>query len=149
VTMLLHCDLVYAGEKTRFHLPFVNLGLCPEAGSSFMLPRIMGHQRAAELILLGEPFSAETAHAYGIVNQVLADDAVVDRALSTAATLAAKPPAALRLSKQLLRAGYRESLRAAIEAEYAGFRAGLESPEAAEAFEAFFQKRPPDFSRFE
>ena len=149
VTMLLHCDLVYAGEKARFHMPFVNLALCPEAGSSFMLPRIMGHQRASELILLGEPFSAQTAHEYGIVNQVLADSAVVDRALSSAAALAAKPPAALRRSKQLLRAGYRETLRTAIEAEYEGFSKGLASPEAAEAFAAFFEKRAPDFSRFE
>jgi enoyl-CoA hydratase/carnithine racemase len=148
VTMLLHCDLVYAGEGARFHMPFVNLALCPEAGSSFLLPRLMGQQRAAELILLGEPFTAQHAHEYGFVNQVLSDDAVLDRAASIAATLASKPPGALRTSKQLLRAGIRTQLEAAMQAEYEAFGKALRSPEAAEAFQAFFAKRPPDFSKF-
>lgn len=148
VTMLLHCDLVYAGESARFHMPFVNLALCPEAGSSFLLPRLMGYQRAAELILLGEPFSAQHAHDYGFVNQVLADAAVVDRASSIAASLAKKPPAALRASKRLMRAGYRDKLDAAVAAEYVVFAEALRSPEAAEAFQAFFAKRAPDFSKF-
>lgn len=149
VTMLLHCDLVYAGESARFRMPFVDLGLCPEAGSSFLLPRMMGYQRAAELLLLGEPFSAQLAHDYGIVNQVLADEAVLDRASSIAATLAKKPPAAVRESKKLMRSCYSSQLEQAMAAEYQAFVAGLSSPEAAEAFRAFFEKRAPDFSKFE
>lgn len=149
VTMLLHCDLVYAGESARFHMPFVSLGLCPEAGSSYLLPRLMGYQRAAELLLLGEPFSAQIAHDYGLVNQVLADGAVLDRAQSIASALSKKPPAALRKSKQLMRACYRAEVTRAMQAEYEAFASGLRSPEAAEAFEAFFQKREPDFSKFE
>ncbi|PRQ05028.1 2,3-dehydroadipyl-CoA hydratase [Enhygromyxa salina] len=147
VTMLLHCDLVYAGESARFHMPFVNLALCPEAGSSYLLPRLMGYQRAAELLLLGEPFSAQLAHDYGFVNQVLADTAVVDRARSIAEALTKKPPAALRVTKKLMRDRYRGDLDLAMAAEFEAFAAGLASPEAAEAFEAFFQKRAPDFSK--
>ncbi len=149
VTMLLHCDLVYAGEQSRFHMPFVNLGLCPEAASSFLLPRVMGYPRAAELVLLGEPFSAATARDYGLVNQVLADSAVLDRARSVAMSLAKKPPAAVRATKKLLRAGYRAQVEQAMAAEFEVFAAGLKSPEAAEAMQAFFQKREPDFSKFE
>lgn len=149
VTMLLHCDLVYAGENARFQMPFVNLGLCPEAASSYLLPRLMGHQRAAELLLLGEPFSAAVAHEYGLVNQVLADEAVLDRAQQIAGVLAKKPPKAIRESKRLMRAGQREAIERAMAAEAEVFVAGLRSPEAAEAFQAFFQKREPDFSKFE
>lgn len=149
VTMLLHCDLVYAGEGARFQMPFVNLGLCPEAGSSFLLPRLMGYQRAAELLLLGEPFSATLAHDYGIVNQVLADEAVIDRARQIARVLAKKPPNAVRQTKRLMRDGYRAAVETAIAAEAEVFTAALRSPEAAEAFQAFFQKREPDFSKFE
>lgn len=148
VTMLLHCDLVYAGENTRFQMPFVNLGLCPEAGSSFLLPRLMGYQRAAELLLLGGSFSAALAHEYGLVNQVLADEAVIDRARQIARALAQKPPNAVRQSKKLMRDGYRESVERAMLAEAELFAQGLRSPEAAEAFQAFFQKREPDFSKF-
>ncbi|PRP93869.1 enoyl-CoA hydratase [Enhygromyxa salina] len=149
VTMLLHCDLVYAGESARFHMPFVNLALCPEAGSSYLLPRLMGYQRAAELLLLGEPFSAQLAYDYGLVNQVLADAAVLDRAHSIAVTLSKKPPAALRNSKRLMRDGYRAAVTQAMHTEFEAFGAGLVSPEAAEAFQAFFAKREPDFSKFQ
>jgi enoyl-CoA hydratase/carnithine racemase len=149
VTMLLHCDLVYAGESARLHMPFVNLGLCPEAGSSFLLPRLMGYQRAAELLLIGEPFSAQLAHDYGLVNQVLADEAVLDRARSIAGLLAAKAPGALRETKRLMRSCYRSWLEAAMTAEFEAFARGLSSPEAMEAFTAFFDKRAPDFSKFD
>lgn len=148
VTMLLHCDLVYAAETARFSLPFVNLGLSPEAGSSLLLPRLMGHQRAAELLLLAEPFSAATAHHYGLVNQVLTDDAVIDRARSVARSLARKPAAALRASKQLMRAPLAESLGQVIDREVEVFSQRLVSPEAREAFEAFLAKREPDFGKF-
>jgi enoyl-CoA hydratase/carnithine racemase len=149
VTMLLHCDLVYASESTRFRMPFVNLGLCPEAGSSFLLPRMMGHQRAAELLLLGEEFSAQLAHEYGLVNQVLADDAVLARAHAVAQLLASKPPGAVRASKALMRQRYRAQLDETMAAEYEAFSHGLTSPEAAEALQAFFAKRAPDFSKFQ
>lgn len=149
VTMLLHCDLVYASETTRFRMPFVNLGLCPELGSSFLLPRIMGYQRAAELILLADEFSAQLAHEYGIVNQVLADDELLARAEAVAKQLASKPPGALRASKQLMRQPYRAQLDATMAAEFEAFSRGLASPEAAEAMQAFFAKRPPDFSKFQ
>jgi enoyl-CoA hydratase/carnithine racemase len=102
-TMLLHCDLVYAGEAARFQLPFVNLGLVPEAGSSLLLPATIGYQRAAELLLLGEPFSAVKAHAYGIVTEVVADGETVAAATEVARKLVAKPPVAVRLSKMLMK----------------------------------------------
>ena len=149
VTMLSHCDLVYAGESARFHMPFINLALCPEAGSSYLMPRLMGYRRAAELLFLGEPFTAEVAREYGLINQILADGAVLDRARSIAASLASKPPAALRKSKQLLRAGTQAAVAEAMDAEFASFAEALRSPEAAEAFQAFFDKRAPDFSKFE
>ncbi|MFV8754054.1 enoyl-CoA hydratase [Nannocystaceae bacterium ST9] len=149
VTMLLHCDLVYSGEGARFSLPFVNLGLSPEAGSSLLLPKLMGHQRAAELLLLAEPFSAATAREYGLVNQVLADDAVIDRARTIARTLARKPAASLRASKQLMRAPYAAQLEQVIDREVEVFAQRLVSPEAREAFEAFLSKREPNFGKFE
>ncbi len=149
VTMLLHCDLVYAGESARFQLPFVNLGLSPEAGSSLLLPKLMGHTRAAELLLLGEPFSAQTALSCGLINQVLADEAVLDRARAVARALTLKPAASLRISKQLLRAPYAQQTEEAIAREIEVFSQRLSSPEAREAFEAFFGKREPDFRRFD
>jgi enoyl-CoA hydratase/carnithine racemase len=149
VTMLLHCDLIYAGEGARFSLPFVNLGLSPEAGSSLLLPRIMGHTRAAELLMLAEPFSAATAREYGLINQVLADDVVIDRARSIAQTLARKPAAALRATKRLMRAPLADSITQVIDREVEVFSQRLVSPEAREAFEAFLSKREPDFGKFE
>jgi enoyl-CoA hydratase/carnithine racemase len=147
-TMLLHCDLVYAGQHAVFALPFVNLGLCPEAGSSVLVPRMVGHARAAELLLLGEPFDAATAAACGIVSAVLPDGDVLTYARAQAAKLAAKPPAAVRVSKALMRRAFRAEVEDAIRTESAEFRARLESDEAKEAFAAFLGKRKPDFSRF-
>jgi enoyl-CoA hydratase/carnithine racemase len=147
-TMLLHCDLVYASEQARFHLPFVNLALVPEAGSSYMLPQMSGHQRAAELLMLGEPFDAQTAHEAGFVNAVVADDAVLDVAAEKAADLAAKPPAALRLTKALLKGGAQAQITEAVQVEASHFAELLHSPEALEAFTAFVERRQPDFSKF-
>lgn len=147
-TMLLHCDLVYAGESARLHLPFVNLALVPEAGSSLMLPRMAGHVRAAELLMLGEPFGAATAQEFGLVNAVLPDGEVHARALDVAAKLAAKPPAALRLTKSLLKRSQRAEVEETIAYEARFFAERLQSPEAAEAFQAFMERRKPDFSRF-
>jgi len=111
VTMLLHCDLVYAGAGATFQMPFVNLGLCPEAGSTLLLPRIMGHQKAAELLLLGEAFSAAKACSLGIVTEVCPDSEVFATARTRALQLAAQPAAAVRLAKNLLKRDYAVPLR--------------------------------------
>jgi enoyl-CoA hydratase/carnithine racemase len=145
-TMLLHCDLVYASEDARFQLPFVNLGLCPEAASSYLLPRVAGLQRASELLLLGEPFDALRARDAGIVNEVLPHEVVRDRALERARALAARPPAAVRGTRDLIRAGLRDRLEDVLGTEIELFARRLVSPEAKEAFSAFVEKRPPDFS---
>ncbi|MFN8444041.1 MAG: enoyl-CoA hydratase [Caldilineaceae bacterium] len=147
-TLLLHCDLVYAGQSARFQLPFVNLGLVPEAGSSWILPQMVGQRRAAELLLLGDAFDATTAHSLGIVNKVIADGDVLSCALSAAEQLAAKPPSALRLSKQLMKQHSDATLQAIIGEEGRLFAEQLLSEEAAEALQAFLEKRKPDFSRF-
>jgi enoyl-CoA hydratase/carnithine racemase len=147
-TMLLHCDLVYCGRGARFQLPFVNLGLVPEGGSSLILTAMLGNRRAAELLLLGDPFDAEKAREYAIVNAVLADGEVYPHALEVAQALAAKPPKALRLSKQLLKRWSDEEVRAALRAEAEHFAERLHGAEAAEAMSAFMERRKPDFSRF-
>lgn len=146
-TILLHCDLVVAHARTRFAMPFVNLGLCPEAASSVLLAKIMGHVRAAELLLLGDPFDAATAHAYGLVNAVTEGD-VGAEARAFAARLAAKPPASVRLTKELMRKGERELLHRVMREEAELFAARLGSDEAKEAFTAFAERRQPDFRRF-
>ena len=147
-SLLLHCDLVYAGENTRFQLPFVNLGLVPEAASSLLLPASIGYQRAAELLLLGEAFSAAKARDYGIVTEVVDDDAVLDTAMAAAKKLAAKPPAALRLAKGLMKKAMAAAVAQQMREEGEHFARQLRSPEAAEAFKAFFEKRAPDYSKF-
>lgn len=147
-TMLLHCDLVYAGSSARFRLPFVNLGLCPELGSSLLLPRLTGYQRAAELLLLGEPFDAGTARELGLVNGVCDDHLLEETALSAARRLAAQPPHAVRLAKMLMKRSNDEVLRETISMEQKYFTECLRSPEAAEALQAFAERRKPDFSSF-
>jgi enoyl-CoA hydratase/carnithine racemase len=148
-TMLLHCDLVYATKDTRFQLPFVPLGLSPEAGSSMLLPLLCGHARAAELLLLGEPFDGARAYELGLVNRVVERDLLQAYAQERAAAIAALPPASVRLTKRLMRAPMRAQLEAAMQEEGNAFFERLRSPEAAEAMSAFFAKRKPDFSRFE
>ena len=147
-TLLLHCDLVYAAIGTRFALPFVNLGLVPEAASSFLLPRLAGWPRAAELLLLGEPFSAEKAREIGLVNEVVAPEELLATAMATARKLAQKPPGALRLTKSLMKDGLIAQVDQAMSREGKIFAGRLNSPEAKEAFSAFLEKRKPDFSRF-
>jgi len=148
VTMLLHCDLVYAAEEATFQLPFVNLGLVPEAASSLLLPRLIGHHRAAELFFFGNKFDAQAAHRMGLVNAVKSRsslEAVLDE---LAAGLAAKPPAALQITKKLLKgAAFDAAVSAQLDEEQTHFERQLRSPEAREAMEAFLQKRTPDFSR--
>lgn len=147
-TMLLHCDLVYAADSARFQLPFTQLALVPEAASSFLLPRMLGHQRAAELLLLGEPFDAARALELGIVNAVLPADALHAHVEERVQRLVALPAAALRATKRLLRAPRADDVIAHMQAEGEIFRERLGSPEFREAATAFMEKRRPDFSRF-
>lgn len=147
-TMLLHCDLVYAGSGARFALPFANLGLTPEAASSLLLPLRAGHAKAAEMLMLGEVFQAQTALEVGIVNAVLPDGQVLDHALERCRKLTTQPAASLRLTKQLMKRAQDALIRETMNVEADVFRQRLVSPEAKEAFAAFFEKRKPDFSRF-
>ncbi|AOR68757.1 enoyl-CoA hydratase [Burkholderia stabilis] len=149
VTMLLHCDLVYAADTATFSLPFAQLGLCPEAASSVLLPRLAGHQVAAEKLLLGEAFDALEAHRIGIVNRVLPAAELDAFAAKQAAKLAALPASSLRVTKALLKdtGGVATSARMAEEARH--FSAMLRAPEAREAMTAFFEKRKPDFRQFD
>jgi enoyl-CoA hydratase/carnithine racemase len=145
-TMLLHCDLVYAAASSRFQLPFVNLGLCPEAASSAILPVLMGTHRAAELLLFGEPFSAEVARDLGIVNQVVADSDLLATTTAKAQQLSEKPPAALRTTKMLVKCGQAEAIKQAMSRESEQFAGLMQGPEAKEAMTAFMERRKPDFS---
>jgi enoyl-CoA hydratase/carnithine racemase len=146
-TLLLHCDFAYAGRSAKFQLPFVNLALVPEAGSSLLLPRLMGQRKAAELLMLGEMFSPETALECGLINAVCDDAALLETARGTARKLAAKAPEALRLTRELLKdAGGTANNR--IDRELELFAERLASPEARETLQAVMEKRAPDFSKF-
>ena len=145
-TLLLHCDLVYVTADAKLLMPFVNLGLVPENASSYLLPKLMGHTKAAELILMGKPVSGELAVEMGLANQVCDRDTLEQTAFAAAALLAEKPPAAVRTSKKLLR-GYLGDMEAAVKAETLAFTQALDSAEAKEALTAFFEKRKPDFSK--
>ncbi len=145
LTMLLHCDFVYASDRVSLTAPFVNLGLVPEAASSLLLPKLVGHARAAEILLLGEPIDAKTALALGLVNAVLPPDQVMPRALEVARKLADKAPNAVKLSKALMKD--RGAIAERMKQEGALFISQLSSPEVAEAIGAFFEKRKPDFSQ--
>lgn len=147
-TMLLHCDLVYAAPNARFQLPFVPLGIVPEFGSTFLLPALAGYQRAAELLLLGQPFDAQKACEAGIVTAVVAQEALLSHAEKVAVALAALPPESIRLTKRLMKSRYVQTLAATIDEETRVFTERLSSPEAKEALSAFLEKRKPDFSRF-
>ncbi|MFL1467476.1 enoyl-CoA hydratase [Marinobacter sp. HN1S83] len=148
-TMLLHCDLVFAGNNTRFQMPFANLGLCPEGGSSLLLPSWIGRVRAAELLMLGGAFTAEDADRLGIINRVCEPEATEATALETCHQLAAQAPAAIRATKELLNRPTLEQLKDTMIAEGALFGERLKSGEAAEAFKAFMEKRKPDFTKFD
>ncbi len=147
-TLLLHCDLVYCGRGARFQLPFVNLGLVPEAGSSYLLSAALGHRHAAALLMLGDAFDAEAARSAGIVNAVVADGEVLEAATQAAHALAAKPPDALRLTKALLKRWSKATLTEALRVEAEIVAQRLQSPETVEAMQAFLERRAPDFSRF-
>ena len=145
-TLLLHCDLVYCGDNALFSLPFVNLGLCPEAASSLLLPQRIGVAAAAEKLLFGEAFAADEAEALGLVNRVLPPSEVNAFTQAQARKLADKPAASLQATKALLRGPQRPAVHAAIATEAAEFERLLRGPAAKEAFGAFLAKRKPDFS---
>ncbi|MEX8520504.1 MAG: enoyl-CoA hydratase [Leptothrix sp. (in: b-proteobacteria)] len=147
-TLLLHCDFVYVSDEARLAMPFVGLGLVPEFGASLLVPQLMGARKAAEKLLLGDPFTGDDAVECGIANAVLPAGEVLPHARRVAERFNALPPGAVRDSKRLLRAPQREALRTVIAEEARLFAERLRSPEAQEAFQAFFQKRSPDFSKF-
>ncbi|MBL0945024.1 MAG: enoyl-CoA hydratase [Hydrogenophaga sp.] len=146
-TLLFHCDLVYAGDNAAFSMPFVNLGLCPEAASSLLVPQMLGYHRAAEALLLGEPFMAEAALEVGLVNRVLPPTEANAYAHSVAAKLAAKPLSSLIETKRLMKKGQSELVLKTIAEEGASFGRMLREPAAKEAFGAFMERRKPDFSK--
>lgn len=144
-TLLFHCDLVFATPTAEFSTPFLDLGLVPEAGSSLLMPRVMGHQRAFEMLVLGATFSVERARECGFVNHILAADKLETAVMAAASRLASKPPEALALARKLLKGDAKEILEC-IQREADIFRNRLASPEAMEAFQAFMEKRAPRFS---
>jgi len=147
-TMLLHCDLVYVSDEARLAMPFVSLGLVPEFASSLVVPRLLGNVKAAEKLLLGDPFSPEDAVEARIANAVLPAGEVVNHARRIAERFNGLPPGAVRETKKLLRRTSTDEVLKTIAIEGELFSARLRSPEAMEAFQAFFQKRKPDFSKF-
>ncbi|HEY4548130.1 MAG TPA: enoyl-CoA hydratase [Pedomonas sp.] len=149
MTLLLHCELVYAADNARLQFPFTSLGVVPEAGSTQLLARSVGHVKASELLLLGEPFTAQQALEWGLVNAVVPAAEVEALARSRALKLAAQPAAALRATKALIRSARNADLNSVILEEMRVFAERLNSPEAQEAVSAFLQKRKPDFTQFD
>jgi enoyl-CoA hydratase/carnithine racemase len=146
-TMLTHCDFVYAGESAKFQIPFINLGLVPEFGSTCSVPAGVGYLRAAELLLLEQPFDAKRAAELGLVTQVIPDETLLTTATETAQKLAQKPPSALQASKRLMKWSTRQQVEDAMRAENEEFASRVHSAEAREAFQAFLEKRAPNFTR--
>ncbi|WOT04651.1 enoyl-CoA hydratase-related protein [Shewanella youngdeokensis] len=138
-TLLLHCDLIYADNSAQFQLPFVKLALVPEAGASMLLPQIVGHMKAAEWLMLGESFNAESAHQYGLVNDIITSEDIFNYTLQQAHKLAALPPMSLQTTKQLMRYN-KTAVRAHMKTELAEFAKRLASDEAKSRFAAFLQK---------
>jgi len=139
-TMLLHCDLAFAARSATFRLPFVTLGLCPEGGSSYLLPLVAGSKKAAELLMLGEPFGPEAAADAGLVNAVVEPGTALEAGLARAKALAALPPESLALTKMLLKRGAATAVAETIGTEARHFAERLKSPEAMAAFMAFLKK---------
>jgi enoyl-CoA hydratase/carnithine racemase len=146
-TLLTHCDFVYAGESAKFQIPFINLGLVPEFGSSFSIPSRIGHLRAAELIFLGQPFDAHRAAELGLVTRVVQDHELLATATETAKKLAEKSPGALQASKKLMKQSSREQIEQAIKSENEEFGTRVRSAEVTDIFKAFMQKHSPDAKR--
>jgi enoyl-CoA hydratase/carnithine racemase len=148
LTMLLHCELVYAAEGARFIAPFVDLGIVPEAASTVLLPALAGHQRAAEFLMLGTPLDAPRAYELGLVNAIVPPDALFATALQAARKLAEKPLGALLACKRLMKLANQAAVDRALHEEVAEIKQRLDSPESREALTAFVEKRKPDFSKF-
>ena len=148
-TMTIHCDLVYASDEARFQMPFVNLGLNPEAGSSFALPQLIGYHNAAEILLLGGMVTAKRAYDMGFVNAVIKQSELMDMAMQAALRIAELPPTPIRLAKSMMKKHFTNKIMETNEKEFNSFIDRLSSPEAAEAVQAFMEKRKPDFARFE
>lgn len=147
-TLLFHCDLVYAGDNAAFSMPFVNLGICPEFASTLLVPQMFGYHRAAEALMLGEPFMAEAALEAGLVNRVLPPTEANGYASGIARKLAAKPSSSLAETKRLMKKGQQQLVQQQLQEEGAIFTRMLREPAAREAFGAFMEKRKPDFSKF-
>ncbi len=145
-TLLFHCDLVYATERSTFSTPFLNLGLVPEAASSLLMPACMGYARSFEMLVLGETFDAQRMVVAGVVNRIVGVEELEPVATGAARQLAAKPPQALQSARKLMRHGA-DAVAARVDEELVAFMKCLKSPEAAEAFQAFVEKRPADFSK--
>ena len=148
-TMTIHCDLVYASEKTRFQMPFVNLGVNPEAGSSFALPQLIGYHNAAEIILMGGMVTAKRAYDMGFVNAVVKQSELMDTAMQAALRIAELPPTPIRLAKSMMKKHFTDKIMETNDKEFRSFVGRLSSPEAGEAVQAFMEKRKPNFTRFE
>lgn len=145
-TMLFHCDLVYAAPDARFVMPFVDLGLVPEAASSLLAPATFGHARASAMLLLGEPMFVQDAQQAGLLTAIVPAEDLLAHARGKAAALMAKPPKALQATRRLMK-GDPAAIAARMDEEARVFREAITSPEAREAFSAFFEKRPPVFRR--
>jgi enoyl-CoA hydratase/carnithine racemase len=143
-TLLFHCDLVYATPAATFATPFLDLGLVPEAGSSLLMPRLMGYQRSFEMLVMGETFNAERAREAGFVNAIVPTADLEKAALTAARRLSAKPPEALAIARRMLRGDVSE-ISKRVDEEAIAFTQRLKSPEAREAFQAFLEKRLPQF----
>lgn len=148
-TILLHCDLVYAADDARFMMPFINLGIVPEAATTVLLPLLVGRQRAAELFLLGTTLTAQRAYELGLVNAVVAREELLQTAAAAAQQISEKPPGAVLACKDLMKRAFQAEIERALRDEEAVITERLESPETKEALNAFLEKRKPDFSRFQ
>ena len=148
-TLTQHCDLVYASKEAKFHMPFVNLGLNPEAGTSFVLPKLVGYHNAAEILLSGDMFTSQRAHEMGFVNGVVEQSELMDFVMNEAKSISELAPTPVRLAKKMMKEHFIDQLIEVNQAEFNSFVNRMRSPEALEAMQAFMQKRKPDFSQFD
>ncbi len=147
-TLLMHCEKVYAVESAMFNTPFINLAVVPEAGSSLLMPKFLGYQRAARMLVFGEAIDAQTARDCGLVSELTTSDALMSTVMDDARRIAKLPKKAMLNAKRLMRA-QDEALDARMAREMEDFGAALAAPEAQEAMQAFLEKRPADFSKVE
>ena len=148
-TMTMHCDLVYASTEAKFHMPFINLGLNPEAGTTFFLPKLVGYHNAAEILLSGDMITSQRAYEMGFVNGVVKQSELMDVVINKAKRISELAPTPVRLAKQMMKEHFIDQLIEANQNEFNSFVNRMSSPEALEAMQAFMQKRKPDFSQFE